>query len=97
MNRPIIVALIVIVALTAGVYAYIQRKDAPQHGGNTDQSHRSYSMEITRETPSKVPGQPVSFTYTIKKAKSGFDPGKLYITILRSGHIFWSRLGAQFV
>jgi len=66
MNRPIIVALIVIVALTAGVYAYIQRKDAPQHGGNTDQSHRSYSMEITRETPSKVPGQPVSFTYTIK-------------------------------
>lgn len=30
------------------------------------QSHRSYSMNITRETPNKVPGQPVSFTYTIK-------------------------------
>lgn len=76
MNRAVIVASIIFVAVVA--FITIQYKPFlknPEGGHNMTegmnnqpvaQSHRSYSMNLTRETPNKVPGQPVSFTYTIK-------------------------------
>lgn len=81
MNRYIIVAVIALIVLAGGVFFYNQRisNTTDQSGGHNmgedmsnqpvAQSHRSYSMDITKETPNKAPGQPVSFTYTIKNDK----------------------------
>ena len=81
MNKYIIVTIVAVIALAGGALLYNSKKPTDttgQEGGHgmeetsnkpVAQSHRSYSMDITRETPNKVPGQPVSFTYTIKNDK----------------------------
>ena len=81
MNRNIIVALIVIVALIGGAYFYLNsqsRNKTPEHGGGHPtqtsnqpvvQSHRSYQIEVTSDTSNIRPNQPTAFTYKIKNDK----------------------------
>ncbi len=81
MNKYIIFLIIIAIVLAVGALFYISQKSTNttgQSGGHNmedtsnqpvAQSHRSYSMDITRETPNKIPGQPVSLTYIIKNDK----------------------------
>ncbi len=82
MNKYIIVAIIAVLLLGGGVFAYNTTKSnnptSNQGAGHNmedmsnqpiAQSHRSYSMDITKETLNKVPGQLTSLTYTIKNDK----------------------------
>jgi hypothetical protein len=115
MNRNIIVALVAILALAGGAYFYINSQNTnntPQHGGGhsteTDnqsvaQSHRSYSMDITRETPNKVPDQPVNLTYTIKNDRGevlkDFETvheSKMHFIVVREDLLHFQHLHPKF-
>jgi len=83
MNRSVIVAFIAIIVLGGGIYLYYSsQKGANEsqqtggHGGTTTGGHqpvsqgqRTYEPEITSDTTSVKPNQPIKFSYKIKNDK----------------------------
>lgn len=83
MNRSVIVAFIAIIVLGGGIYLYYSSQkgtNEPQqtggHGGTTagghqpvSQGQRTYEPEITSDTTSVKPNQPIKFSYKIKNDK----------------------------